>query len=114
MAIRRACTYTASIKTPNDPITYSKILITLSQNQEIIVEKNKSDLELETNAVGFTLTQEETKLFRPSIKSPKGARVGTPAYIQIRVYKNENDAPGSDCWEVDVYDSLNDEVLTDE
>lgn len=114
MAIKRACTYTASIKMPEAPSEYSQILVTLSQDQEIVVEKQKSNLTLSEQTVSFTLTQEETRLFRPSKKSPKGARVGSPAFIQVRAYKSSSVAPGSDYWEVEVYDSLNDEVLSNE
>ena len=114
MAIKRACTYSASIRMPEDPSNYDQILVTFSQDQEIIVEKRNSDLVLSSQAINFTLSQEETRLFRPSVKSPMGNRISSPAYIQVRAFKSASAAPGSDCWKVDVYDSLSDEVLTNE
>ena len=114
MAIKRACTYSASIRMPEDPDNYSQILVTVSQDPEIIAEKQKADLALSEQAINFTLTQEETRLLRPSVKSPMGNRIGSPAYIQVRAFKSASAAPGSDCWKVEVYDSLNDGVLSDE
>ena len=111
MAIRRACTYSAAITTPSAPSTYEAIEVTFAQDQEIIITKTKDDLTLSDEGVLVELTQDETKLFLPSLKSPMGERQGGKAYMQIRVYTNSYDAPGSDCWAIDVLDSLNMGVL---
>ena len=37
---------------------------------------------------------------------------GVPAFLQIRGYKSQYDAPGSRVWPLDVYPALNDEVLS--
>ena len=114
MAIHRAGTYSATIKTPQVPSQYSKIRITFSQNQQEILSKNQGDsgVVLTSEAVEVTLTQAETLLFRPSAPSPMGAQSGAPAFMQIRCYKNSLDAPASATWAVEVFDALNQEVLS--
>ena len=112
--IIRACTWGASIPTPEDPANYSQIVVLLSQSQEVLVRKETEDLTLSESGVHVDLTQEETKLFKPSIKSPLGTHIGPPAFMQIRAYKSDTDAPGSACWAIDVQDSLSDEILTGE
>lgn len=103
MAIRRACSYEATIKTPVDPAEYSAILVTFSQNNQILVNRSIGDagLTLNEDSVVVQLSQEDTLLFKPSI----------PAFLQIRCYKATYDAPGSKVWAIDVFDSLNTEVL---
>ena len=112
--IIRACTWGASIQTPEDPANYSQIVVLLSQSQEVLIRKETNDLTLSENGVHVDLTQEETKLFKPSVGSPRGTHLGPQAFIQIRAYKSNTDAPGSACWAVDVQDSLSDEILTGE
>ena len=114
MAIRRACTYSAAIPTPEDPANYSEIIVLFSQDQELLVKKKKSQLSLSESGVLVTLTQSETALFKPSKESPLGTHTSSPAYMQIRAYKSDTDAPGSECWKIDVYDSLSDEILDGE
>lgn len=109
--IRRACTYGAAIATPENPSSYEAIVVTFAQDQEIVVEKTKDELTLSDEGVLVELTQEETKRFLPSTKSPMGERQGGKVYMQIRAYSSVSDAPGSDCWLIDVFDSLNTEVL---
>jgi hypothetical protein len=103
MAIRRACSYEATIKTPVDPAEYSAILVTFSQGGNNLVNKEIGDagLTLNEDSVVVQLSQEETLLFQAA----------TPAFLQIRCYKATYDAPGSKVWTIDVYDSLNTEVL---
>ena len=112
--IKRACTFNFSIRMTEDPANFSKIVVSFVQDETLIVEKQKADMTLYPLALNITLTQAETRLFRPSIKSPKGARIGSPVYIQLRLYKSDSVAPGSDLWEAEVSDSLNDEVLSNE
>lgn len=109
--IRRACAYSVAIATPIAPSEYAAIEVTFAQDQEIVLTKTKDELTLSDEGVLVALTQEETKQFFPSIKSPMGERQGGKVYMQIRAYKNAYDAPGSDCWPIEVYDSLSDEVI---
>lgn len=113
MAIKRACTYSAAIQTPENPSEYSEILVLFSQDQELVVRKTKADLSASETGVLVVLTQEETALFRPSIESPLGKKLGSPVYMQMRAYKDAEHAPGSDLWKIDVIDSLSDEILED-
>ena len=114
MAIHRAGTYPVTIKTPQAPSEYSSILVTFAQNQQIIVEKGTGDSGFSTtaDAVEVTLTQDETLLFQPTVGSPMGGTRAPLAYIQIRCYKSSLDAPASAVWPLEVYDALNQEVLT--
>lgn len=103
MAIRRACSYEATIKTPVDPAEYSAILVTFAQNNQILVNRSIGDAGLTINedSVVVQLSQEDTLLFQAN----------TTAFLQIRCYKATYDAPGSKVWAIDVFDSLNTEVL---
>ena len=112
--MRRACAYNAAIITPVDPRTYTRVLVTIAQNQEILVQKTENELTITESGVLLQLTQNETLAFRPSLKSEMGRRIGSPAYLQIRAYTDEYDAPGSENFEIDVIDSLSEEVLSDD
>ena len=101
MAIIRACSYQATIKTPKAPSTYSEILVTFQQNKVNLISKGLGALETDENYVTVNLNQEETKLFTENI----------PAYLQIRCYAEEYDAPGSKVWPLDVYPALDDQIL---
>lgn len=103
MAIRRACSYSATIKPPEDPAEYTAIVATFSQGGNILINKELGDsgVTLEEDCVVVRLSQEETLLFQP----------GSVALFQIRCYKSTYEAPGSKVWAIDVYDSLNMEVL---
>ena len=101
MAIKRACSYQATIRTPKAPDTYSSILVTFQQDNENLIQKDLSELECDENYVIVNLTQEETALFTALI----------PAYLQIRCYAAEYDAPGSKIWPIDVYPALDDQIL---
>ena len=103
MAIRRACSYEATIKTPVDPAEYSAILVTFAQNSQILVNRSIGDagLTLNEDSVVVQLSQEDTLLFQAN----------TTAFLQIRCYKATYDAPGSKVWAIEVFDSLNTEVL---
>lgn len=103
MALRRACSYQATFKTPEDPSSYSAILITIQQNGENIINKSLGDngLEIDEDVVVLNLNQEETALLT----------AGVPALIQIRCYLSEYNAPGSTAFAVDVGPALNDTIL---
>lgn len=104
MAIRRACSYEATFGTKINPSTYSAILVTFSQDDQIIINKSIGDpgVTINSDSVVVTLSQEETLLFK----------AGETAFVQIRCYKSTYDAPGSRVWAVEVFKSLNEEVLS--
>lgn len=102
MALRRACSYQANIKTPEAPDTYSAILVTFQQNQQNLINLDKSQLIIGEELVTVQLDQEQTRQFQ----------AGVPAFLQIRAYKSQYEAPGSKVWTLDVYPALNDEVLS--
>lgn len=114
MAIRRACSYAATITTPEAPATYSAILVSFSQDQRIVHSFELGDPEIVVgdDAVTVQLTQEQTAAFAPSQGSPMGRENAQPAYLQIRCYKSAYEAPGSKTWAIEVYDSLETEVLS--
>ena len=101
MAIRRACSYKAHIKTPYPPSHYSAILVTVQQDGVNLINKNKSDLTADGSSVTMNLTQAETAQFV----------AGKPAYLQIRCYASATEAPGSRCWPLEVWPALNDTIL---
>ena len=113
--ITRVCSYEAAILTPAPPSHYTRIVVTFSQNQEILATKTEQDqgrgMTLGEDGIVVSLTQEETSRFAPSLESPMGRRCGEPAYMQIRAYASPYEAPGSCDWEMDVLDSLSEEVL---
>lgn len=112
MSMRRAASYAATITPPADPSEYSAIRVSFAQNQQIILEKDKSELTINGSDVIVQLTQAETNLFQPSMPSPMGTRQAGPAYLQIRCYKAPYEAPASAIWPVQVYDSIDTEVLS--
>ena len=93
-----------------NPEDLKTILITYVQNDKIVLEKTKSDLEFTTEEVegethyhaSLRLTQEETNMF-----SPKTSTV----YIQVRAADFDGNAVASDIVKVSLHDVLNDEVL---
>ena len=103
MAFRRACSYQATIQPPEAPVTYSAVLVTFQQNGNNIINKNLSDLTVGANEFTVKLTQEETSLFK----------AGVQAWLQIRCFASEYNAPGSVAWPIDVLPALNDQILED-
>lgn len=114
MAIRRACSYAATITTPEAPANYSAILATFSQNQQILFNFELGDPEIviTDSEVIVQLTQEQTAAFAPSTGSAMGRENAQPAYLQLRCYKSDYVAPGSKVQAIPVYDSLETEVLS--
>ena len=104
MAITRVCSYTATIQTPLPPEEYSAILVTFAQNQQNMIIKQLGDpgITVESDSVIVQLTQEETMQLA----------AGVPALMQIRCFKAPYQAPGSMIWAIEVYDALNEEVLS--
>lgn len=101
MSIRRACSYTGTFTLPDAASSYSALVVAISQNKQLIIKKTKADLELSGNEAAIKLTQQETLRLA----------AGTPAQIQIRAYKSDYEAPGSKIYTVDVYPSIDEEVL---
>ena len=101
MGIRRACSYSATIKTPKDPSSYSEILVTFQQNKINMITKHESDLTISGDSIVVNLNQEETRQFN----------VGKPVLLQVRCYAAEYDAPGSAAWPLDVRPALDDTIL---
>lgn len=96
-----------------DPSEFTRVLISYSQNGQIILEKEKDDLTFEevTNecdgstgyAAWFRMSQEETKKF--------SAAPGKLVTVQVRALTSSNEALASDKKTFSVQDVLNDEVL---
>ena len=101
MGIRRACSYSATIKTPNNPSSYSEILVTFQQNKNNLISKHLEDITISGDSIVVNLNQEETKQFE----------TGKLAYLQVRCYAAEYDAPGSAAWALDVWPALDDAIL---
>lgn len=112
-AIHRAGTYACSFKPPKPPESYSAIRVDFSQNQQLILTKKLGDPGVEINGarIYVTLTQEETLLFQPSAVSPMGRQKNGPVFVQFRCYAGALDAPASNCWARQVFDSESEEVL---
>ncbi len=102
MGIRRACSYKAIFKTPVAPSEYSRILVTVQQDGVNMISKDENELTLGTDSVTMNLTQEETYNFQ----------AGRIAFVQIRCYRSEYDAPGSRCWPVEIWPSLDAQILS--
>lgn len=101
MAMRRACSYQATIRTPQAPGDYSEMLLTIQQKGQNLINKTKDDLTINETSVIVNLTQQETAQFV----------AGVPALLQLRCYASAYNAPGSAAWGVDVLPALNDEIL---
>lgn len=97
-----------------DPSKYEKILITYSQGNYTVLEKNKEDLTIEQIEGDFSchhgeyrawyrLTQEETKKFR-------GGQ-GRPVYVQVRVLTEDGEALASEKKLIQLQDVLDDKEL---
>ena len=99
MAIIRACSYNAKIRTPQAPDQYSEFLAVFQQKQQNIV--TKTSVTTDSQYVYVSLSQEETKLFKE----------GIPAYLQLRCYASTYDAPGSALFKIDVWNALDDRIL---
>ena len=102
MAFRRACSYTATIQTPEAPSNYSAILVTFAQDGANIIEKDETEITIGDVNIVVQLDQSETKQFA----------CGKKAFLQVRCYKSQYEAPGSAIWAFNVCPVLNDEVLT--
>lgn len=92
-------TFTFSVD-PNE--TFKIILITYSQNNNIVLEKHKEDLEFRGFDASFRLTQEESSSFEAM----------KPVSVQVRVLTYSDEALAFDKVILSVKDVLNDEVLT--
>lgn len=101
MALIRACSYTATIKTPEVPTNYSAILVTFAQDNAVVLEKTLNDITIDNENIVVQLDQEETADFT----------CGKKCFLQVRCYKSQYEAPGSHIWAIDVQPALNDTIL---
>lgn len=101
MPFRRACSYSVSITPPKPPATYSDVLVTFQQNGQNLINKSLDDLTIDGSDFIVELTQEETKMFTS----------GTRAWLQIRCFVSDHEAPGSPVYPIEVMPALNDTIL---
>ena len=101
MTIIRACSKTFSVTPAEDPTHYSEIIATIAQDGVNLVNKTLSDMEISGADIIVRLSQEETKQFKAGVR----------AWLQMRFYAGEYDAPGSPEWPVDVMPVLDDQIL---
>ncbi len=98
-----------------NPVVFSKILITYVQNGKIILEKTEKDLTFDEPVlcpcsgeyeypVWFRMTQEEANLFNAKKKKA--------IFIQVRVLTEIGEALASEPTRIGIQDVLNDEVLS--
>lgn len=98
----RASTPTHFFELPSEYVDFvDKLLVTYSQNDEIVLEKTEKDATFEGQVFYYTLTQEETNLFKADVI----------VEIQIRVKTADGKALPSDIYRIPVKKVLNDEVL---
>ena len=102
MAFRRACSYQATIQTPEAPSTYSAMLVTFQQKGKNLISKSLEELTVGENEIIVQLTQEETAQFQS----------GEQAWLQIRCFASEYNAPGSAAWPIEVMPALSDQILS--
>jgi hypothetical protein len=99
--MRRATTPTHEFELDINTSIISRIKITYSQDNQIVLTKQDDDVDLADNVARVRLTQEETKLFEAD----------KIVEIQIRVLTLGNDAPASDIMRISCERVLDDEVL---
>ena len=109
-----------------DPSAFSRILVTYSQDNCIVLEKTEDDMTFDTVTDSTTgevteyiawtrLTQEDTLKFKPE-RAAQGKCGGkhSKVYVQVRVLTSSGEAMASDPYQVEVFDVFNDEVLENE
>lgn len=102
MAIIRACSYTATIQTPEPPTEYSAILVTFAQDSTKIIQKTQDDnITIDHANIVVRLDQSETAQME----------CGKKCFLQVRCYKSQYEAPGSSIWAIDVRPALDDTIL---
>jgi len=91
-------------KFPEDPSTYSKIIVTYVQGGKVVLEKKQNDMTFNSaeKTAQYKLTQSETKSFTP----------GKPVSVQARVLTSQSDAMASSEFILNVADVLNEDILT--
>ena len=67
MAMRRACSYQATIRTPQAPGDYSEMLLTIQQKGQNLINKTKDELTINETSVIVNLTQQETAQFAAGV-----------------------------------------------
>lgn len=116
----RATTPTHYFRFPVDPeARFDVIEVTYRQDEENVLVKEKADMSFSNAGTAdepvyigqYTLTQQETKLFRGCM--PGETQGNADVYIQVRALTTDGDALASKVYRVSVQDVLNDGVLTD-
>lgn len=98
--MKRASTPIHRLEIPFDESEISQFKLTYSQNDKIVLEKEKDDFTIEDNVWSVRLTQEETNLFKADT-----------AQAQIRILFTDGTALPSEIFKVSVGPVLNDEVM---
>ena len=101
----RGTTPTHVFKIPLDVSLIEKLRVSYAQDGKVLITKQNSDqnVTLEGETVKVRLTQEETLLFDHS---------KSIAYVQIRVKTTGGEVLSSRIMNFNVFEALNDEVLT--
>lgn len=126
----RATTPTHIFYFEDDPSEFERILITYTQGDSIVLEKEKEDLTIEAidpepsedeqedestashscyagnYKAYYRLTQEETRMFKADSMGKK-----LPVQVQVRALTTSGEALASEKHNICVVDVLNDEVL---
>lgn len=103
MGIRRACSWQATVRTPTEPSNYSSILVAINQRGRNVIVKTKPDLSISTDGLNIILNLSQTETAQ--------LISGINTYMQVRCYKSEYEAPGSQCWPIEVLPALDDRIL---
>lgn len=99
--IKRVCSWACTVKTPKSPDTYSEILVSFEQNQQVVLNKTKNDITISGDVIEINLTQEETSNFESD----------SCCFMQVRCFADEYDAPGSAIFRIPVQRALSEEIL---
>lgn len=113
--IFRGTTLLHSFTIPTEVKDISKVIITYVQGVDIILEKvfdeevNNAEIYLKANTddtytINFTLTQEETFLFKPTYSTD-------PVKIQLKILQTNGNVITSEVYRMRVEDCLNKEVI---
>ena len=101
LTISRGTTPAICVGVPVSPENIKLLRIIFSQNDGVILVKEKHDCTIEDGVASFKMTQEETFAFHGDMH----------AKAQVRILTTEDDAPGSYIFDLYVYDCLEEEVM---
>ena len=98
--MKRASTPLHKLRIPFDAAEIDKLKMTYTQNDNIVLEKDKEDFTVDGNVWSVRLTQQETNLFKAD-----------KAQVQIRIKFTDGTVLPSDIFTLGVGPVLNDEVM---